>query len=440
MAYDGLPGLSLAVVVDQEILWARGFGLADLATERPATPDTLYRIASITKLFTATAVLQLRDAGKLQLDDPVADHLPWFNIADTYPEDPPVTLRHLLTHTSGLPREPAFSHWMTAEFPSLAQIQAQLATLKTIIPRDTKLKYSNLALALAGEIVAEVSGQSYAEYVEQNILAPLGMTDTFVTPVPPEHPRLATGYGRRMPDGSRAVSPYTDAQGLAPAFNMATTVADLARFAMFQLAANRDDDHPVLHGRTRLEMRRVHFLDENWQTGWGLGFTMRREEGETVFGHGGAVLGFRTSLSIRAADGLAVIVFTNADDGAPDVVAARAFKWLAPAIKKARETPESVEETDSTWERVAGRYRSAWGDTVVLVYEGQLMMLSPMAPDPLTFVTTLEPVSDLTFRCLQPDFHAGSHGELVHFETDERNRVVSLVDANGNAMTRIDRW
>ena len=106
--YRNQPGLSVAVVYDQELVWSAGFGHADMAQQIPATPETIYRIASITKLFTATAVLQLRDAGKLQLDDPVRKHLPWFNIQNPFGDAPPITLRHLLTHTAGLPREAAF--------------------------------------------------------------------------------------------------------------------------------------------------------------------------------------------------------------------------------------------------------------------------------------------------------------------------------------------
>jgi CubicO group peptidase (beta-lactamase class C family) len=99
MAYSGLPGLSIGVVHDQELVWATGFGRAGLEPARPATPDTLYRIASITKLFTSTAIMQLRDAAKLRLDDPLVQHLPWFRLGGARAEGPEPTIRHLLTHT-----------------------------------------------------------------------------------------------------------------------------------------------------------------------------------------------------------------------------------------------------------------------------------------------------------------------------------------------------
>ena len=112
------PGLSIGIVHDQDLIWAQGYGFADLADKVPATPSTLYRIASISKLFTTTAIMQLRDAGKLQLDDPVAKHLSWFKITNLYPEGATVTIRHLLTHTSGLPREATSVSWNELTFPT----------------------------------------------------------------------------------------------------------------------------------------------------------------------------------------------------------------------------------------------------------------------------------------------------------------------------------
>src|SRR6185369_15827095 len=111
------PGVSIGIVHDQDLIWAKGYGFADLAKKQPATPATAYRIASISKLFTATAILQLRDAGKLQLDDPVAKWLPWFKIKNAHPEGPVITIRHLLTHTSGLPREAAGVNWSDLTMP-----------------------------------------------------------------------------------------------------------------------------------------------------------------------------------------------------------------------------------------------------------------------------------------------------------------------------------
>ena len=152
--YQQIPGLALGVIYDEEMIWSKGYGVEDLESQDPVTPATLFRLGSVTKLFTATAILQLRDQGKLGLDDPVARHLPWFELQNTFEDAPEITLRHLLTHTAGLPREAAFPYWTTHEFPTSEEINAALRTQSAIYPPDKTYKYSNLGMALLGEVVA----------------------------------------------------------------------------------------------------------------------------------------------------------------------------------------------------------------------------------------------------------------------------------------------
>jgi len=115
--YDRLPGLSAAIVTDQEILWSKGYGMADIEKEVPSSADTIYSICSISKLFTSVAIMRLRDAGKLRLDDLVAEHLSWFNLQQQYPDTGPITIRSLLTHSSGIPRESDYPYWNGPDFP-----------------------------------------------------------------------------------------------------------------------------------------------------------------------------------------------------------------------------------------------------------------------------------------------------------------------------------
>jgi CubicO group peptidase (beta-lactamase class C family) len=438
MAYRGLPGLSIGIVHDQKLIWSKGFGDANVERKVAATPQTIYRIASITKLFTATAVLQLRDAGKLQLDDPIAKHLAWFNVQNRHPDAPPITIRHLLTHTSGLPRESAFPYWADNTFPTREQVIAKLPQQETVLPTEDTWKYSNLALTLAGEIVATVSGQDYPDYIQQNVLDPLGMSSTFVRAPDPNHPRLATGYGRRLPNGSREISPFTDCQGITPAGNVSTTVEDLARFAMLQLRDGAAGGRQILRGSTLREMQRVHWLDPNWQAGWGLGFRVLRQNGKTYVGHGGAVRGYRTQLQICPADKIAVVVLTNADDGLPLLYTEKAFQWVAPAILKAATPEPKSAEPDPSWQCYVGKYRNAWADLQVLILNGGLVMMDPSQADPTAAVTQLVPVAQHTFRIEAQDGF-GSHGELVVFEMDDAGKV-QRVKTGQNYTYPIEEW
>ena len=438
MAYSGQPGLSIGIVHDQELVWARGFGFANVEKQGAASPTTRYRIASITKLFTSTAILILRDEGKLQLDDPVTRHLPWFNIRQRYPDAPPITIRHLLTHTSGLPREAAFPYWSDANFPTREQVRKALPRQETSYPTETRWKYSNLALSLAGEIVAAVSGADYEEFVQRRILDPLGMTETYVRSPPRDDSELAVGYGRRMPGGGRSVRPFTDSRGITPAANMATSVADLARFAMLQFRDRPAGGDQILRGSTLREMQRVHWLDPGWKVGWGLGFKITRDRDVTYIGHSGRVPGYRTQLLLRPAAKIAVIVLSNADDCDPLAYANRVFRWVGSALVE-RAVPESEPVTpDSGWHRYIGKYQNAWGDIQVMVYNGQLVIVDPASSDPMESVGILAPVAEHTFRH-ETDDGSSSPGELAEFEVGNDGNVQRL-RLGGNYSYPVTTW
>lgn len=436
LAYAGVPGLSIAIVHDQELVWAAGFGRARLEPARPATPDTLYRIASITKLFTSTAILQLRDAGRLQLDDPIVRHLPWFSIGQPHADAPVITIRHLLTHTAGLPREAGFPYWTDGEFPTREQIRERLPAQRAALATETAWKYSNLGLALAGEIVTAVSGRPYVEYVTEHVLAPLGMKHTLVTTPPADHPDLATGYTRRLPAGGRTTAPHSDGRGITAAANMTTSVGDLARFAMLQFREGAAGGAQILKSSTLREMQRPHWVEPDWAAGWGLGFRIIRQNGKTYVGHGGALRGYRTQVQLCPADRVGVIVLTNADDGEPLKYADKAFQWVAPAIVKATAPPPPA--ALAGWERYAGRYRSPWGDAQVLLVEGRLALVDPSLADPMPNVVWLNPAGEHTFQA-ETRNGFGNHGEPVVFEVDAAGRVRRL-KVGDNYLEAIQSW
>ena len=437
LAYRGWPGLSIGLLHDQELIWARGFGHASLVRSEPATPETLYRIASITKLFTSTAIMQLRDAGKLRLDDPLTQHLPWFTIGQDYPDAPPITLQHLLTHTAGLPRELGFPYWTDNNFPGAADARRRLPEQRTALPTETSWKYSNLGLALAGEVVASVAGQPFEEYVNERILRPLGMNRTLVKTPPQDVSGLATGYTRRLPTGSRMETPFSDGRWITPAANMTTSVTDLARFAMLQFRDGPAGGAQVLRGSTLREMHRVHWLEPDWVAGWGLGFRIIREGGRTLVGHGGRLRGYRTQIQLCPAERIGVIVMINAEDGEPLVVASRVFEWVAPAVARAV-APPAKDGLPPGWERYVGKYRSAGADTQVVVLDGSLALIDPSMPNPTLGITRLRPVAERTFRMETTEGYA-SNGELVVFELDSTGRVCRA-KIGENYTEPVDHW
>jgi D-alanyl-D-alanine carboxypeptidase len=436
LAYRGLPGMSIAIVHDQDIVWSKGFGYADLDKKTPATPGTVYRIASISKLFTAMSIMQLRDQGKLGLDDPVVKHLPWFKLKSPPADSPPITIRHLLTHTAGLPRESAYPYWTDFKFPTRAQMIEALPNQEAVFPPETKWKYSNLGLALAGEIVAAVSGEPFDVYVQKHIFDPLEMKSSSVGVSDSNKGRLATGYGRRLPDGPRVVRPFTDAQGIAPAAGLASTVEDLARLAALQFRDGPAKGSQILKGTTLREMHRVHWLMPDWKSGRGLGFAIvHREEGDLV-GHGGWVAGYQTAVYFRPADKIAVVAMINADDGhpypgSPDSVVDRAFKWVGPPLAKAT-APATADKARPEWQKYIGRYRSPWADSQVLIHNGKLVLINPTEQDPSGGMATLVPVSAHKFR-IDDGPLSGPHGEFLVFEVKDDKVVRVRIGENYSA-------
>ncbi len=421
--YHALPGLSIGVVHDQELVWARGYGLSDLEKRTPVTPGTVFRIGSITKLFTATAIMQLRDAGELRLDDPVSMHLPWFEIRSAFEGEPEITVRHLLTHTSGLPREAAFPYWTTHDFPTREQIREAVPDQDAIFAPASKYKYSNLGMALLGEIVTAVSGEPWAKYLQEHVFQPLGMSDTSAAPGGELRRKMTTAYLRRSPDGSRKIADYYETRALAPAANIVSNVENLARFATLQF---RDVPHAsgaqILKASTLREMHRPHWIRSNWSSALGLGFRVSRRGGKTVVSHGGWVAGHRSHLLLVPAEKVAVIVLTNADDAGPSRFSYRAYDVLGPAITRAVTPPAKEKRADPGWQRFLGEYTDPWGwEYKVMILNDELVMYEhnyPPEDDPGDALTHLEPVAANTFRM--------SDGELVVFELGEHGKVVRV--------------
>jgi CubicO group peptidase (beta-lactamase class C family) len=284
-------------VHDQQLLSARGFGAANPEAGIAATPDTLYSICSISKLFTAIALMQLRDEGVLRLDDPVADHLDWFGIRDAHANDETITIRRLLSHSSGLPRESDYPYWSRPDFrfPTREEIVERLGEQSTLYLASRYFQYSNLGLTLIGEIVTSASGQDYHERVRSGILRPLGMGDT-TSEVPAAEwgKRLAVGHSALGRDGARTALPLFQTRGIASAAGFASNVPDMARFASWQFRLLGGASEELLRPATLREMQRVQWVDPDWETTYGLGFAVWQSDDRTYVGHGGGCPGYYT--------------------------------------------------------------------------------------------------------------------------------------------------
>jgi D-alanyl-D-alanine carboxypeptidase len=422
MLYRHLPGVAVGVVADQNLVWSKGFGFADSARRTPMTPQTKFRMASHSKLFTATAVMQLREQGKLRLDDPVSKYLPWFHVKAADPDDPEITIEELLTHSSGLPRE-AGSQWTTFDFPTTEELRGLMAERQAPFSPDVRWKYSNLAYSVAGMVIEAVSGQSWADYVHQHIYTPLGMASSSVDQ---EVAGLAVGYNRLMPDNTRQTNPFIDARGMGAATGITSTVEDMARFASAQFRTGRRGGARILSTGSLREMHRVRVLESNWTQGNAIGFSVRRERDKTYVQHGGSYPGYQTLTVLQPEAKVAVIVLTNADDANPGGIATQLMNTVGEAVAKAVAAPAhtTTTEWDPSWSRFAGLYRGRGGESQVVELNKRLVLITPNAPT-LDNPVQLVPIGNGQFRFTAPT-GGGPVGEIVRF-VEEGGRVVRMI-------------
>ncbi len=412
-----LPGLAAGIVHDGELIWGSGYGFGDIDEKKSITLDTRFRIASITKTFTALAILQLRDAGKVRLDDPVSAYLPWFTLQ--YEGAPPITLRHLLAHTSGLPRDASVPHWTDDVFQAWDEVVTTTQQRKPVNPPLAEFGYSNLGYSLLGAVVETASGKAWATYIQEHILDPLEMRNTVVAPTKAEDD-FAFGYYRQDEQHQRKAAPFVETKGFSASASMASSVNDLAKYARFHLSTG---DTPILSKHSLREMHQIEWLNKDWQGGYGLGTFIQRIGNWTISGHSGGYKGYLTQFMMCREHNTGVIILTNSLDSMPYEYVENTYKLVLPEILKI--VKPKAPEAKPEWQRFAGTYLGDWGELVVMVRGEQLLMASPrfvMMPP-----TVLEPTENPNeFTLKEP----GNPWEIARFETDAEGNVTRLWTRN----------
>ena len=407
-----LPGVAVGVVHGDELVWSAGVGFADVASRRAPDATTLYRIASITKTFTGTAVMRLRDAGKLRLDDPIGRHLPEL----AHLED--VTIRRLLSHESGLQSEPPDTDWRKALYePSVARNLLRASEIRATIAPNTQQKYSNLGFQLLGEIVARCSGMPYPDYVRRQILDPLGMSSSAFEPLPDAlAARRATGYAGRYLSDELAVSataPSIGAEG-----GLWSCVDDLARWLSYQLT----DD------ATLREMQRPRYLaDDEWTEAFGIAWYAVRQKDVIWVQHSGALHGFRSNVCFDPRQRVGAIALLNglADAAALSMalgeIAREAVAALSPHIEAPPATPPQYRELIGIYydPDLGVLRRVEWRDAKLTILDSDVPVWRP----------TLAPTDDPNVFVVEPGVRES--GETVVFRRLADGRVASVFIAAG---------
>ena len=309
MADKRLPAVSVALVDGAETVWARGFGFARPEDSVPATARTVYRVGSVSKLFTDIAIMRLVERGRIDLDAPVTRYVP-----ELRPRDPfgtPITLRQLMAHRSGLVREPPVGNYFDPTEPSLEATVRSLASTSLIYEPETRIKYSNAGIAVVGHVIERLEREPFARYLEREVLRPLSMAGSSFEPTPAVEERLATAWMWTY-DGRTFTAP-TFQLGMAPAGSMYSTVGDLARFTSALFAIHRGAPGGILRPETLREMWTPQFAAPGERSGFGIGFALSELDGDRRVGHGGAIYGFATELAALPDRELGAVVVTTVD-------------------------------------------------------------------------------------------------------------------------------
>jgi CubicO group peptidase (beta-lactamase class C family) len=456
-------GLAVGVVRDGHPAFV-GRGLADITSNVPVTEDTVFRIGSVTKLFTAIAVMQLVEEGKIELDAPANDYLRAYRLVPARASFRPATIRHLLTHTAGVPevihvsdllhpgwgpfgaRPAEFSVPFGERLPSLAAYYG--GGIRVAVEPGTTFQYSNHGFATLGQIIEDVTGIPCEQAFRERLFEPLAMTDTDLVRSERIAARLATGYafGRRGPQ------PVPDRDWICRlgAGGIYSTTKDMARFVTALLGGGANGHGRVLQPATLATMVESHYRPDPRLPGRGLGFVRGDASGHLVVGHDGLLPGFDANVLLAPDDGVGVIAFTNGAPGAHTWLGTELDRLLrellgVPAEALRRDVPHHPE----IWPELCGRYRLPAGSDLrgrlalaagaeVLVSGGRLVVrVLPLLVRDLP----LHPVDERDPYAFALDPSAvGMPPVRVAFDRDDSSGVNAVhVDLPGQPLTLFKR-
>lgn len=422
--WAGMPGFSIAIAKDGKVIFDKAYGFADIKNEKKLTTKHLFRIASHSKTFTATAILQLQEQGKLRIDDPVAHYLGWLNgHKDRRWHD--VTIRQILSHSAGIIRDGQSSDfWQLAKpFPNKEELKSAILESQLILEPNTKMKYSNFGFSLLGEVVESASGIPYNKYVTEHIIKVLGLKNT--TPEYDDKRLFTKGYSRRNPDYSRYELPIVSTQAMSPATGFCSTSSDLAKY----FSAHMIGTDVLLKDTSKREMQRLQCRvsdDEGWYC---LGLAGKEWGGRTLLGHGGGFPGGITRTWFDPEDKLVVVVLTNCHGGEAMQLNRSIYSIID--MLGSKEPNESLLRYETIMTYLGGI-------TQYVATPKGLVSIYPNMWFPFTDAETFEKIDNTTFKIKNTVNGYYSEGELVSFKFDKNGKIESVIDAGISKLPTID--
>ena len=415
--YDLMPALSVGIVHNGKLVYKRGFGFADVRSQQRATPDTSYRIASISKTFTSIAIMQLLEQGKLRLDDKVQKYLPWFKARTNDLDARNITIRQVMSHTAGIFRDGNTSHWDDDKFPGVAGLRKEISKA-VVFENLTHFKYSNFGYALLGQVISKASGINYDDYVKNNIIKRLGMTKTAPDLTEQSEGWLAKGYSRIIPGKERKTFNHIRTNAYASATGFLSNVSDLAKY-LGALSLKRKGADALIGRESKKEIMRAHWATGEGPESYGLGFKIYKIDTRKIIEHGGGFLGFITQIALDVENDIGVITLSNTNDSSASEINRGIYETIYKFVDESGKYLAG--KKISNQESYAGTYRSRWNDEVVVGLDANLISFNPQVNSPIKNGVLLKPKERDKFL-IDSRFNFGYVGEYVSFAFGKNKR------------------
>lgn len=327
LSQENIPGCSVAIVLNQEIIWERGFGYANIDSKIPATANTIYPVGSVTKLFTGTMLMLLRDTGKIQLDDKLEEYEPILKqIRTSYTEKNALTFRNIASHISGLPKGIGY-HIQEEEDPEI-MLKKSIYSVKLGTPAWSQINYSSFGYSILGYVLAKISKQTYVDYVTEHILEPLHMSQSGFRI---SNPKIAMGYKSEIDGTYSLITNSGSTLWNEPSNGLYSTVIDTSKFLSMQFQSNHNS---ILSNISLREMHSPVMMLPNWSLGAAISWFAERFEDHIILEHSGEKDGFNAYIGFIPSCKLGISVFINSNQKQAKPISRYILKELISTSKK----------------------------------------------------------------------------------------------------------
>lgn len=451
MALNQIPGCAITVTYQSKVVYSRGFGVQDTNLLQPVTEETLFRLASNSKMFTAIAIIQIYERGLVELDEPVVKYLPWFRQKDPTNRWEKITIRQLLNHTAGISRCEGFESWSNQEDLTKGHLASSADMMENILNQEMvsepgqRLKYSNLGYWFLSQVIAEHGGangetsdERYVNYIRENILQPLNMSHSGFIIDQSDLNQLAIPHSPLDHAKERVALPVIfNCGGLNGGWGFYSSASDISKFLIWLSAAFQGNSMPILKPDT-MALMFSHPVQDPLQTStqYGLGINVKYDGNLVMMGHTGSFAGYKSIVMVDEKTGIGIAVFLNTGDAYNWYYWNLAYKTIGHALQSL--TPElpqtpavSTEHTSTSdlYINLHDHYKTPMFNGATFYEENGTLMMHGYG-NQLSMQLLSQSPNQMDFRFGWEGGFVSYNGEKITFYLDENGNVLYALVGN----------